>query len=719
MGLTVTAATPSTQPTGAPSSPWPAPEVPILRGRVIRPDTPAEQLSRFGDPTWALQPAQPDSHQGVWAVHWTKFPDALVLPLKTVCLALLDHPVPAQHAVRTGAKLLAVQTISHTTHHLRVLAEWMAHRGLTRLGELTDRHLDAYRTHVLTLDCPVIRKRQLLNTVVLVHAYRDLLPQPCRLATSAPWGGASGDNLVKVPRAPRVNKTPRIAAETMEALLAWSLRMLEDIGPDIADAWRTYQQLQQSSHPSQARFVGLPIRQRLAKFLADAAREGTALPGKRRPDGVLALDEQTLLRLMGLGFSYHRLSSARQREMVAESGLPLTESYALSSAINGTIDGRPWRDRPITPQELPDLVRFLTAAGFVIVCYLSGLRPGEALNLRRGCCDTDPETGELLLVGRRGKGQGRTPLVDAHLADDPWARPWVVVQPVHDAIALLEQLTPHPLIFPPAYGRPTLRTAQTHTRTTYYIAQDIGGFIDWINHNFVTADGGVPIPADPTKRLHVSRFRRTLAHFIVRRPRGLIAAALQYGHLATKVTLSYAGDADTGWMDDLVIERLEFVLEQVGQDRALLDEGEHVSGPATEEYKTRIAQSAAFAGRVVTGVRNSERLLTHADPNVHHGDGMTCVWTKETAACRKAKLAMGLPDNDAPDESECRSTCVNLVYTDRDIQQLRQRLHILTLHADDPLAPQPLRDRAAAQVATLSTTVERHEQASQQSPKEE
>jgi hypothetical protein len=33
---------------------------------------------------------------------------------------------------------------------------------------------------------------------------------------------------------------------------------------------------------------------------------------------------------------------------------------------------------------------------------------GEALNLRRNCREVDPETGELLLVGRRGKGRGRT-----------------------------------------------------------------------------------------------------------------------------------------------------------------------------------------------------------------------------------------------------------------------------------------------------------------------
>ena len=277
-------------------------------------------------------------------------------------------------------------------------------------------------------------------------------------------------------------------------------------------------------------------------------------------------------------------------------------------------------------------------------------------------------------------------------------------------LALLEKLTPHPLIFPPTYGRTPLRAAETHTRTGHYIAQDIGAFIDWINHNVTTSDGSVPIPSDPTRHLHVSRFRRTLAHFIVRRPRGLIAAALQYGHLATKITLSYAGDADTGWMDSLAIERLELVLEQIGQDRAFLDDGEHVSGPAAEEYTTRVARAAAFAGQVVTGVRNSERLLAHADPNVHHGDGMTCVWTKETAACRKAKLAMGLPDSDAPDDSECRTNCVNLAYTDRDIQHLRERLPTLTTHADDPLAPRPLRDRAAAQAAALRTTIEKHEQ---------
>lgn len=683
----------------------------VLRGRVIRPGTPDSQMSRFGDPVWTLQPAHPDAHQGVWAIHWEKFPPRLVLPFKTVCLALLDHPVPESWGTRAGRDM-AVMTLADWVRHMRVLATWMDDRGLS-LNGLTDRQLDAYRGHVTALAVRPDRKRDLLNTVVLMHAYRDLMPAECRLGTRSLWRGAAGENLIPVPPAGRVNKTRRIAPETMEPLLAWSLRVLEDIGPDIAAACRAWQQVRQCSHPPQEGFTGLSQRQRLAVLLARTAESGGALPGKRDAAGQLAPDEHWLCRLLGAPPLGQHLTSRLQRRMVAESGLPLAEGCPLGTPVTGTIDGRPWRDRPITAGELPELTRILTGALFVTVCYLSGMRPGEALNLRRGCRTSDPETGELMLAGRRGKGRGRTPLAGPGLAGDDLARRWVVVQPVHDAVALLEQIAPHAWLFPPVYRReaPAWRSAADHTRTSHYIADDIAAFTAWVNRTFIPADGSTPIPADPAGRLNVSRFRRTLAYFIVRRPRGLIAAALQYGHLATKVTMSYAGDADTSWLDDVAVERLELVTEQAGQDHALLEDGEHVSGPSAAEYRARVERAAGFAGRVVTSVRNAERLLNGADQNIHHGDGMTCVWTKETAACRKAKLAAGLPDADAPDDTECRSARVNLAYTDRDIRQLAGRLAVLEDRAGDTLAPRPLRDRAAAQAAGIRAVIARHAQA--------
>ncbi|GAA4638985.1 hypothetical protein GCM10023196_098830 [Actinoallomurus vinaceus] len=69
----------------------------------------------------------------------------------------------------------------------------------------------------------------------------------------------------------------------------------------------------------------------------------------------------------------------------------------------------------------------------------------------------------------------------------------------------------------------------------------------------------------------------------------------------------------------------------------------------------------------------------------------------------------GLPAADAPDESECRSSCQNLAYTDRDINQMTTHVTALERAATDPLTPRPLRDRAAAQATQRRTIIARHE----------
>ena len=177
------------------------------------------------------------------------------------------------------------------------------------------------------------------------------------------------------------------------------------------------------------------------------------------------------------------------------------------------------------------------------------------------------------------------------------------------------------------------------------MTRDLEQFTRWVNTTF-TGPGGTPlIPPDPAGHIHARRFRRTLAYFIVRRPRGLIAAALQYGHVSTRVTLNYS-IADTTWMEDLAVERL--VLEQADRDWALLEGGEHVSGPSAQEYRDRVARLRRFEGRVISQARNIERLLARTDSSIHHGEAMTCVYTAETAACRKARIDQGLPPGDAP-----------------------------------------------------------------------
>jgi hypothetical protein len=374
--------------------------------------------------------------------------------------------------------------------------------------------------------------------------------------------------------------------------------------------------------------------------------------------------------------------------------------------ITGRIQGRPWRDIPLTVGELPGLWRRLTGALFTVVCYLSGMRPGEVLALRRGCRGTDESTGQLVIHGHRGKGYDRAP--DTPESVEP-TRPWVVVDAVHHAIALLESLHEQSYLFPAQLRAGSFRPSATHARTCNAANRDITDFVTWVNQTFHRADGSAPIPEDPAGNLNASRYRRTLARFIVRRPRGLIAAALQYGHVDTKVTLNYAGAPDTEWLQDVAVEKLELVLEQIGEDARRLEAGEHVSGPSSDEYQRRIADTAHFPGRTVISPRSAARLLVGTDPQVHHGQGMTCVWRPETAACRAARLAQGLPESPGPEESECRSTCTNLAFTDRDIAHRKQELRALEADRDNPLAPRPLRDRAAAQAERTAALIHRHE----------
>ncbi|AWW35361.1 hypothetical protein DN051_40330 [Streptomyces cadmiisoli] len=255
--------------------------------------------------------------------------------------------------------------------------------------------------------------------------------------------------------------------------------------------------------------------QRVRLFVQEAARTGSVLPGDPRTAG--AVSAYHLGRLLGIKPSRRRTYlSVLAATCAAELGVRIADDCYLGS-ITGRVDDRPWRDRPITAAELPLLVRILVAACFVVICYLTGARPGEVVALRRGCRDTDSDTGELLIRGRRGKGYDRTPLDPV----DP-TRPWVTVQPVHDAIAMLESLHDADLLFPTGLIKTNSRAGRFAIGTAQ-INRDMERLLAWVNKTFASGDGATLIPPDPTKHLHGSRFRapgsrRYFRRLVVGRP---------------------------------------------------------------------------------------------------------------------------------------------------------------------------------------------------------
>jgi integrase len=512
----------------------------------------------------------------------------------------------------------------------------------------------------------------------------------------------------------------------MEALLAWALRMIEEFGLDIRTAAHEARLLMDGQHPATVTAGAMlgsgslkgSLKPRLARYASELQRTGRGLPGTRRRErhgGQLGVDYEHVARMVASSGPKVKKYDSVLLSMAEEHELELEDDAYFLGPITGTFQGAPWRDRPIGVREVNQLVRHLTAACFIVICYLSGMRSGEVLQLRRGCLRED-EHGGFVLVGRRSKGSDHDPAPDREQTEE---RPWAVVRAVVPAVEMLESLSDAELLFPPSRQRTTtIRSRRKQSKPTGTMNEDVREFMDWVNTRFSGPDGPT-IPLDPTKDVHAARFRRTLAYFVVRRPGGLAAAQAQYGHVRAKVTLGYAGDADTSWMEDLAVEELEMLSEQVDEDLRALDEGEHVSGPSAQEYRRRVRKAAAvFTGRVVNQADNAKRLLSSKHPDIHHGLGMTCVWRHETAACREEREAAGL-DVTEPDEQLCRATCTNLAYTDRDIENKRRELARWEAAAADRLSPRPLRDRAAAKAAPMRAVIEVHEQGRRGSGQEE
>ncbi len=339
------------------------------------------------------------------------------------------------------------------------------------------------------------------------------------------------------------------------------------------------------------------------------------------------------------------------------------------------------------------------------------MRPGEVLSLQRGAAEHDEDTGLWLLHGWHWKdvtGPDGAKLVTGAERADPWVMHEVAAQ----AVAVLEQLHDNTWLWPDtlfvAERRRHLNRRVGAARTDKAITRDIRLFTEWINTYCQANARADTIPADPSGPLTPSRFRRTLAWNIVRQPKGLVAAAIQYGHIQVRITQGYAGSADSGFLDDLCFEDWLLRLEQFAEAHQHLADGGHVSGPAADEYRRRVGEvHARFAGRVVHTTRQARNLIADPALQVFPGRAMHCVLNQTTAMCQ---LREGADHTVTPDIDDCRPRCPNIARTDADIGALRADLRRLDDRLDDPLAPAPRRARDQANAQRLRTLISRHEQ---------
>lgn len=702
--------------------PGPADEKPFAAGDHLPAAARAGTLSRYGDDVWDLSPLSVRVNEPGRRINWAAFPAPLRPAFKRAGWALVNLPMPDQLLQRPATSRVrfpSTGTIASTTQHWRRYGAWLADQGITDLGQVDATVLEDYAVHLAassqaarTCGTALAAITTLWGLAVVHLPHQDRFPMP-------PWESEGLAHYLPATATSNDNRTPPVHPSVMSPLLVWALRFVEDFAPDILAALAEHQRLKASIPASTVPDAGPRVR----ALLDEHARTGRPLPGEV-VKGRRSVASTYLAAVTGAG--YHQLNNI----LGDYPRLPVADAAPLDITITGRVHQRPWLDHISFSQALQLGIR-LNAACLIVLAYLSGARATEILHLQVGCCpepDPHPDGPRRYRVHGAVYKDARTP--DDRAAADGTPHQWTVILPVVAAVAVLEQLTDSRHLFPLrphwlaglALTRSQRATGGTRGRrarggpvvTTKAANGRIGEFITWVNDYAAAHDlPGEAIPADPHGPVTLSRFRRTLAWHIARRPGGRVALAIQYAHLRTTTSEGYSARARHGLHHLLDIETARAMVDHLHHLGERLQHGEAVSGPAAGRLLDAArAARARFEGvflspRQVRALLNDPHLQVHDNPDAF----LTCAYDPARALCHPSRQAT--TDSGRPQLDRCDPACTNIARTDQDLTHLAAHIDRLRAETADPLTPAPLRERLTQRVTALERIADQHARTSQ------
>ncbi|MFB8029480.1 MULTISPECIES: hypothetical protein [unclassified Streptomyces] len=212
----------------------------VLAGRPLVPGHRLEDTARYEDPTWLLAPALLQRQQAATRLDFTRAPEPFVCALKDLFAVMLSGTLPP-HEPRP--KMMSIRR--HFTEQLR-FTHWVAARpGQPRLANLTLDDFAAYALHLHTV-LPGEASREVAQSAVrLLYRYRTVLPGDHLTVNPLDceeWGNSTR-------RARAENTTHRIPEHVMGPLLAWCLRIIDELAPDILTTLDTYRAHEATGRP--------------------------------------------------------------------------------------------------------------------------------------------------------------------------------------------------------------------------------------------------------------------------------------------------------------------------------------------------------------------------------------------------------------------------------------------------------------------------------------
>jgi hypothetical protein len=327
--------------------------------------------------------------------------------------------------------------------------------------------------------------------------------------------------------------------------------------------------------------------------------------------------------------------------------------------------------------------------------------------MRSGCCpdptpDADGKVGRHLIRSTVFKtavdehGNHKSSGVERDM-------PWAAIRPVVNAIRVLELIVPEGVLLFDHDVHDTMSRPGTGSLKTATLGGRIEAFVAWANAEATTH--GLPgevIPPDPHGAIGTARFRRSLAWHIARRPNGLVALAIQYGHLRTAASGSYATRSRGGIQDLIDVETARAVADTVADLHDDLAAGGGVSGPAARRAIKAAATAPRFAGTVITAT-TARRLIANEDAMIYDNPHalLLCHYKRATALCHRDGV------KDTPSLDHCVPGCGNIIRTDQHALQLRERATALDTRA--ARVPGPLGDRLRANTDKLRSYANAHD----------
>ena len=670
-------------------------------------------LSRYGDSRWVLDGLGLGGHSNGRSVNWDRFPEPLRESFRRAGWVFCNLPTPEELLDRADGRRVrwpAAASVATLIHNCRRFACWLHRRGVTCLDHVDQNILIHYARHINDLGLAANTANYALYAVSRLWGATPHLPAADRIPMP-PWEATAVRDFLPPRPGSNDNSTPPIHPAVMAPLLIWAMRFVEDFADDILQGWAEYQRLQARvrSEPNPGAVAAL------TELVRDHDVHKCALPGVVGERAAPCLATMYIAALHDASLRQVKSLLARRRDPAVELDL----RTPMDVAISGRLNGQPWMPY-LNFYDAPALMRRLSTAALIVVTYLSGLRPGEAFELEVGCCHarttsdgaTRHELHGKFFKGARDGDRTRLP----HGAQRE--QPWTTIRPVARAVEVLERMAPGRYLFPAEepWNPATDTSRQWRTGaciTSKAATKRIAKFVTWVNnfadeHGLSAADR---IPTDPSGPITTSRFRRTVAWHIARLPGGRIALALQYGHLRTTVSSGYSARAQHGLRRVVDTETARAIADYLQQIDQRLTSGEGVSGPAAGRL-IRSARSAARFQGMFLGKPEIRALLHEPEFQVFDNPDafLACNKDPAKALCDPDRATRSPRDARPPSLDRCNPACANIARTDHHVAAARTEVARLRGETADPLTPLPLRARLEQRIASLTATIERHEQ---------